>query len=226
MTARSELNMMDAAIQKTLEKFQLEKKHTVSDESMTSRVSSVSFSFWLQRWTTTEILREAKKRLIWDSFAAGGKRDVNILLKWEASGLKEKNVLSTREILQRMWENVKLRDIVTTLTHPKFGSFSDKNEAIEVSGGKTSHMTGNVFYSQAWRKRSDWWLVHSHLEIVCQFVSHDVRRCAQRWSLLWRGRLPDSGSPWKYLQEIWCVSARHKSSEGFYAKQLSSFHFI
>ena len=63
-------------------------------------------------------------------------KDADLLVKWYSQGSNEKNFVPTRDILKRMWEKLKPTDIVTTLENPKFGSFSDKHERIEVNEEK------------------------------------------------------------------------------------------
>jgi hypothetical protein len=46
-----------------------------------------------------------------------------------------------------MWEQLKSTDIVTTLIHPKFGSFSDKHEQIEVSVERKSDLKNTFSFS-------------------------------------------------------------------------------
>lgn len=62
--------------------------------------------------------------------------DANLFIKWYAQGSNKKNFIPTKDILKHMWERLKPTDVVTTLKHPKFGSFSDKYEQIEVSEEK------------------------------------------------------------------------------------------
>ena len=62
--------------------------------------------------------------------------DANLIIKWHPHTLKKKNFLPTNDILRKMWNQAKSKDIVTNLKHPKYGAFSDTQERIEVSEGK------------------------------------------------------------------------------------------
>lgn len=79
-----------------------------------------------------DLLKEAKRRTFWNTLTAEEQRDTDRLIKWHSQGLNKKNFVPTRDVLKRMWEQVKPTNVVTTLTHPKFGLFSDKYEQIEM----------------------------------------------------------------------------------------------
>ncbi|CAF1006859.1 unnamed protein product [Rotaria sordida] len=113
MIAREHLHSMNLAIEKLMDKLRREKNYANHS------------------WSTIDLIKEAKKRTFWDTMTVEQQKDADLLVKWHSQGSNKKNFVPTKDILKRMWENLKSTDIVTTLKHPKYGSFSDKNEQIE-----------------------------------------------------------------------------------------------
>jgi hypothetical protein len=80
-----------------------------------------------------DLIKNAKTRSFWKTLTKEQQRDADLLIKWDERGLQKKNSVPTKDILIRMYENLKSKDLVTTIPHRKFGSLSDKPERIKVS---------------------------------------------------------------------------------------------
>ncbi|CAF4035549.1 unnamed protein product [Rotaria sp. Silwood1] len=63
--------------------------------------------------------------------------------------LHKKNFVPTNDVLKHLWSRSKATDIVTSLTHPKFGSFSDKIEHIETSFINLYHTLSEVIHNSS-----------------------------------------------------------------------------
>ncbi|CAF0981507.1 unnamed protein product [Rotaria sp. Silwood1] len=113
MIAREHLHSMNLTIEKLMDKFRREKDYSNHN------------------WSTIDLIKEAKKRTFWNTMTVEQQKDAELLVKWHSQGSNKKNFVPTKDILKRMWEKLKPTDIVTTLKHPKYGSFSDKYEQIE-----------------------------------------------------------------------------------------------
>ncbi len=80
-----------------------------------------------------DLIKNAKTRSFWETLTKEQQRDADLLIKWDERGLEKKNSVPTKDILIRMYENLKSKDLVTTIPHRKLGSLSDKPERIKVS---------------------------------------------------------------------------------------------
>jgi hypothetical protein len=94
-----------------------------------------------------DLLKEAKKRTFWNTMSVGEQRDADLLVKWHSQGMHKKNFIPIRDLLMRMWKQLKPMDIVTTLIHPKFDSFSEKHEQIKVSEERKTGLKNTFSFS-------------------------------------------------------------------------------
>jgi hypothetical protein len=94
-----------------------------------------------------DLCKEGKKRTFWNTLTVEEQRDADLLVRCHSQGLNKKNFLPTRDVLERMWEQLKPTDIVITRTHPNCGSFSDKYEQIEVSEERKSDLQNTFSFS-------------------------------------------------------------------------------
>jgi hypothetical protein len=90
-------------------------------------------------------MQEAKTRSFWDKITSIEQNNLDLYLKWHHQSLHKKNFVPTNDVLKHLWRRSKSTDIVTSLMHPKFGSFSDKIEHIEVNVAIKS-VSKNTFY--------------------------------------------------------------------------------
>lgn len=76
-------------------------------------------------------------RSFWKTLTKEQQRDADLLAKWNERGVNKTNwLIPTKDILIRMFGNLKSKDLVTTIPHRKFGSLCDKPEEIKVSDMK------------------------------------------------------------------------------------------
>ncbi len=90
-------------------------------------------------------MQEAKTRSFWDKITSIEQNNLDLYLKWHYQSLHKKIFIPTNDALKHLWSRSKSTDIVTSLTHPKFGSFSDKIEHIEVNVA-IKNVSKNTFY--------------------------------------------------------------------------------
>jgi hypothetical protein len=90
-------------------------------------------------------VQEAKKRSFWDKITSTEQNNLDLYLKWHCQSVNKKNFVPTNDTLKHLWSKSKSTDIVTSLTHPKFGSFSDKIEHTEVNIAIKT-VSKNTFY--------------------------------------------------------------------------------
>ena len=90
-------------------------------------------------------MEEAKTRSFWDKITSIEQNNLDLYLKWHYQCLHKENFVPTNDVLKHLWSRSKSTDIVTNLMHPKFDSFSDKFEHIEVNVAIKS-VSKNTFY--------------------------------------------------------------------------------
>ena len=88
--------------------------------------------FWKNNRQIIDLIEEAKTRSFWNRLSSIDQNNVNLYLKWHNQNLQNKSFVPTSDVLKQLWSKSKSADIVTSLVHPKFGSFSAKIEQIEV----------------------------------------------------------------------------------------------
>ncbi|UJR09455.1 hypothetical protein I4U23_013694 [Adineta vaga] len=114
MTAREHAQEIYLSVEKLMNQFRLEKKYS-------------------NNWKITDLIQDAKTRSFWDKLTSAEQQNLDLCLKWSHQSLHKKNFVPTNDVLKQLWSKSKSTDLVTSLPHPKFGSFSDKIEHIEKS---------------------------------------------------------------------------------------------
>lgn len=89
--------------------------------------------FYQDDETIIELAKEAKIRSFWTKITPIEQNYIDWYIKWHYQRLNNKNFVPTNDILKHLWRKLKSVDLVTRLIHPKFGSFTEKVEHIEVN---------------------------------------------------------------------------------------------
>ena len=95
-------------------------------------------------WTTIDLIKDARNRTFWKTLTIEEREDADLLVKLSAQTQK-KNFIPTKDLLQRMWSRMKSTDVITTLTHPKFGSFKTSGDAWIIKSFSRIHTLIKVF---------------------------------------------------------------------------------
>ncbi|CAF4307557.1 unnamed protein product [Rotaria sp. Silwood2] len=130
MIARGHTQEIYLSVEKLMNQFRLEKKYSNNRKII-------------------DLVQEAKTRSFWDKITSIEQNNLDLYLKWHYQSLHKKNFVPTNDVLKHLWSRSKSTDIVTSLTHPKFGSFSDKIEHIETSFINLYHTLSEVIHNSS-----------------------------------------------------------------------------
>ncbi|CAF1618510.1 unnamed protein product [Rotaria magnacalcarata] len=114
MIARGHVQGIYSSVETLMDQYRLEKKYS-------------------NNRTIIGLVQEAKTRSFWNKITPTEQNNLDSYLKWHSQSLHMRNFVPTYDVLKYLWRKSKSADIVTSLMHPKFGSFSDKIEHIETS---------------------------------------------------------------------------------------------
>jgi hypothetical protein len=78
-----------------------------------------------------ELIREARQRSFWTRLTTEERHQINLYEKWQPFS-KKKNFIPADDVLKVIWQTMEPSRLITHLTDPKVGPFSENPKVIEV----------------------------------------------------------------------------------------------